>query len=86
MQEATENNLTKRYPSIFSLNNELDGLICEITLIGLVSDKFFFLNNLPISLIDSSETKGQITKGKLNNDSPNLFLLEKIEIFMMRIH
>jgi hypothetical protein len=43
-------------------------------------------DNLPISLIDSSETKGHITKGKLNNDSPNLFLLEKIEIFMMRIH
>ncbi len=33
-----------------------------------------------------SETKSQITKGKLIIDSPNLLLLENIKIFMLRIH
>jgi hypothetical protein len=36
--------------------------------------------------MDSSETKSQVTKGKLIIDSPNLFLLEKIKIFTLRIH
>jgi hypothetical protein len=36
--------------------------------------------------MDFSETKSQVTKGKLIIDSPNLLLLEKIKIFMLRIH
>jgi hypothetical protein len=35
--------------------------------------------------MDSCETKGQVTKGKLIIVSPNLLLLEKIKIFMLRI-
>ena len=36
--------------------------------------------------MDSCETKGQVTKGKVIIDSPNLLLLEKINILMLRIH
>jgi hypothetical protein len=36
--------------------------------------------------MDSSETKSQVTKEKLIIDSPNLLLLEKIKIFVLRIH
>ena len=36
--------------------------------------------------MDFSETKSQVTKGKLIIDSPNLLLLENIKIFMLRIH
>jgi hypothetical protein len=36
--------------------------------------------------MDSSETKSQETKRKLIIESPDLLLLEKIEIFTLRIH
>ncbi len=35
--------------------------------------------------MDFSETKGQVTKGKVIIVSPNLLLLEKIKIFILRI-
>ena len=36
--------------------------------------------------MDSSETKSQETKRKLIIESPDLLLLEKIEIFTLHIH
>ncbi len=43
-------------------------------------------DNLPILPKDSSETKSQITKGKLVLESSDLLLLEKIKVMFFDIH